>query len=255
MKTELFGYVPGGYARILDQLQQRLIRLGVTLRADSPVSQIQRNTGGGFDIQMGGSATQHFDQIIYTIPGQAIADSCGHLLNDDENSRLCGIQYLGVICASLLLRKPISRYYVTNIVDTWVPLTAVIEMSTIVDPESQLGGNHLVYLPKYMPQHHDGLNESDADYQEKCLSTLEKMYPSFSRDDVVAMRVARAKRVAALQTIGYSDRLPPVVTSVPGLYVIHSAQILKGSLNVNETLSLAEEKLHGEVWPVFKSLA
>lgn len=254
MKTELFGYVPGGYARILDQLQQRLIRTGVTLRADSPVTTIERDASGGFAIQIRGGTKEYYDQVIYTIPGQAIADNCGHLLTEDENSRLCGIRYLGVVCASLLHRKPISRYYVTNIVDTWVPLTAVIEMLTIVDPETQLGGNHVVYLPKYMPEGHAGLDESDADYQEKCLSTLEKMYPSFSRDNVVAIAVARAKRVAALQTIGFSERLPPVITSEPGLYVIHSAQILRGSLNVNETLSLAEEKLHGEVWPVFQSL-
>lgn len=255
MKTELFGYVPGGYARILDRLQKRLIQLGVTLQSDSPITKFERNASGGFHIQIRDGEKEHYDQVIYTIPSQTIADSCGHLLTEDENSRLRGIRYLGVVCASLLLRKPISPYYVTNIVDTWVPLTAVIEMSTIVDPETQLGGNHLVYLPKYMPEGHQGLDESDADYKEKCLSTLEKMYPSFSRDNVVAIEVARAKRVAALQTIGYSERLPPVITSVPGLYVIHSAQILKGSLNVNETLSLAQEKLHGEVWPVFQSLA
>lgn len=254
MKTELFGYVPGGYARILDKLYQYLHELGVDLRCGSPITRIDRNASGRFDVVIGDGQHESYDQVIYTIPGQAIADSCGHLLTADENARLRGVKYLGVVCASLLLRKPISQYYVTNIVDTWVPLTGIIEMSTIVDPESQLGGNHLVYLPKYMPEDHPGLEESDADYQEKCLATLEKMYPRFSRQDVIDIKVARAKRVAALQTIRYSTRLPPVVTSVPGLYVVHSAQILKGSLNVNETLALAEEKLQGDVWPAFQSL-
>jgi protoporphyrinogen oxidase len=148
-----------------------------------------------------------------------------------------------------LLREPISQYYVTNITDTWVPLTAVIEMSTIVDPESQLGGNHLVYLPKYLPDDHDGLNESDEDYKEKCLSTLEKMYSHFSRDNVLDFKVARAKYVASLATIGYSTKLPPIVTSVPGFYALNSAHILEGNLNVNETITLGEKKLAEEVWP------
>lgn len=160
-----------------------------------------------------------------------------------------GIRYLGVVCASLLLKKPISPYYVTNIIDTWVPLTAVIEMSTIVDSQKELGGNHLVFLPKYLPDDHPGHAISDEEYREICLSTLEKMYSHFSRDDVIDFKVSRARYVSALQTIRYSERLPPVNASVPGLYALNSAHILKGNLNVNETIDLGEEKMTQEVWP------
>jgi hypothetical protein len=66
---------------------------------------------------------------------------------------------------------------------------------------------------------------------------------------VVDFQVARAKYVAALSTIDYSQRLPPIVTSVPGLYALNSAHILEGNLNVNETITLGESKLAAEVWP------
>jgi len=251
MKRELFGYVPGGYSRILGRYTKHLQSLGVQLRAASPVTRVERSDQSGLNVWIGQQHPEQFDNVIYTTAASLVTESCGEMLTTTETQRLQGVKYLGVVCASLLLRKPISRYYVTNIVDAWVPLTGVIEMSTIVDSDSELGGQHLVYLPKYIPEGHPGLEESDASYEEKCLSTLEKMYAHFSRSDVVAIRVARAKRVAALQTLRYSEQLPQVVTSVPGLYVINSAQILKGSLNVNETLSLAEEKLTEEVWPDF----
>ena len=122
-------------------------------------------------------------------------------------------------------------------------------MSTIVDSAKELGGNHLVYLPKYMPDDHPGHTTTDEEYQELCLTTLEKMYPHFSRADVIDFKVSRARYVAALQTIRYSERLTPVVTSVPGLYALNSAHILKGNLNVNETIDLGEEKMDTEVWP------
>ncbi len=124
-------------------------------------------------------------------------------------------------------------------------------MSTIVDPQKELGGHHLVYLPKYMPDDHPGHQISDEEYRELCLSTLEKMYSHFSREDVVDLKIARARYVAALQTIRYSERLAPVVTSVPGLYALNSAHILKGNLNVNETIDLGQEKMDQEVWPDF----
>jgi len=250
-KKEMFGYVPGGYARILDAWTRALAAGGARLLADHPVRRIRRGEGGsGLHVDFGQGRQAHFDNVVSTIASPLIADQCPEL-SDQEQKQHRGIKYLGVVCASMLLKKPISRYYVTNITDTWVPLTAVIEMSTIVDPRSELGGNHLVYLPKYMTDDHPGLQEPDAEYKERCLSTLEKMYDHFSRDDVLDFKVARAKYVAALSTIDYSTRLPPIVTSVPGFYALNSAHILEGNLNVNETLRLGESKFRQDVWSDF----
>lgn len=251
-KKEMFGYVPGGYARILQRLVEVLSDRGVRMLAGHPVRSIRR-VGDAvksnlLEVDFGDGRVETFDNVVSTIASPLIARSC-HALTEQEKSKLEGIRYLGVVCASMLLRKPISKYYVTNITDTWVPLTAVIEMSTIVDSESQLGGNHLVYLPKYMPDDHDGLNESDQDYKEKCLATLEKMYDHFSRDDVLDFKISRAKYVASLATLDYSTKLPPIVTSVPGFYALNSAHILEGNLNVNETITLGENKLADVVWP------
>ena len=222
---------------------------GVRLLTSHPVRQVRRIDGpdGRLEVDFGDGRVETFDNVVSTIASPLIADQCDQLTGQ-EKSKLQGIKYLGVVCASMLLKKPISPYYVTNITDTWVPLTAVIEMSTIVDSQSQLGGNHLVYLPKYMTDDHAGLHEPDEDYKERCLSTLEKMYDHFSREDVLDFKVARAKYVAALSTIDYSTRLPPIVTSVPGFYALNSAHILEGNLNVNETITLGEEKLASEVW-------
>jgi protoporphyrinogen oxidase len=124
----------------------------------------------------------------------------------------------------------------------------VIEMTTIVD-RSELGGHSLVYLPKYMMSDELGFGETDEVIRERCVATLEKMYPQFSREDVLAFRVSRARCVMALPTLGYSERLPPMKTSIPGVYAVNSAHILKGNLNVNETIQIAEEALDGVLAP------
>lgn len=252
-KKEMFGYVPGGYARILDAWTRSLSDRGVRLLSAHPVKSVRRTDeapDSQLEVDFGDGRVESFDNVISTIASPLIAQQCDQL-SDDEKAKLRGIKYLGVVCGSMLMKEPISPYYVTNITDTWVPLTGIIEMSTIVDSDSELGGNHLVYLPKYMVDDHADLGESDQDYEERCLQTLEQMYEHFSRDNVLAFRVARAKYVAALSTIDYSTRLPPVVTSVPGFYALNSAHILEGNLNVNETLQLAEQKLVDEVWPEF----
>jgi hypothetical protein len=47
----------------------------------------------------------------------------------------------------------------------------------------------------------------------------------------------------ALPTLRYSDHLPPAQTSVKHVYVVNSAQITKGNLNVNETIEVAEDAM------------
>jgi protoporphyrinogen oxidase len=146
------------------------------------------------------------------------------------------------VCASVLLKKPLSQYYVTNITDSWVPMTAVIEMTTIVDP-SELNGHSLVYLPKYVPAEHELFDRSDEDIQNEFLAALERMYPNFTRDDVIDFKISRVRSVMAIPTLGYSKLLPPMKSSVEGLYIVNSSYILKGNLNVNETISIGEEAM------------
>jgi hypothetical protein len=51
------------------------------------------------------------------------------------------------------------------------------------------------------------------------------------------------RHVFALSTLNYSRRVPRVETSIPGLLLVNSSQIVNGTLNVNETVRLAEESL------------
>jgi hypothetical protein len=70
------------------------------------------------------------------------------------------------------------------------------------------------------------------------------MYPAFQRDQVRAFVVSRARQVLAVPTLDYSARhAPAVATSLKRVSVLNSAQIINGTLNVNETLAVAESGL------------
>jgi protoporphyrinogen oxidase len=246
LKREMFGYVRGGYARLLGRLAQSLRDQGVTIRTAAPVARAAAHPSGGVDVTLAGGAdgeTLRFDNVVFTTPSPIIARAVPDL-DADERLRHEGIEYLGIVCASVLLTKPITPYYVTNIIDGWVPLTAVIEMTTIVDP-AELGGRALVYLPKYAMPGDPVFEKSDDELREEWLGALEKMHPHFHRDQVVAFRVSRVKHVMAMPTLDYSRRLPPMKTAVPGVWAVNSAHILKGNLNVNETIQVADEAVEG----------
>ena len=83
-------------------------------------------------------------------------------------------------------------------------------------------------------------------YAQLVGSYLRTLHPSVADEDVLAFRVSRVRQVLAVPTIDYSDREPPIRTSVPGVYLVSSANIVDGTLNVDETLSLADRLL--EAW-------
>jgi len=236
LKKELFGHVRGGYGRILERAADALLDAGVTLREASRVSQIVSNDFG-LDVEYDDGSIESFDHVAVTVAAPIAARMCPQL-SDGERAQLNALRYQGIICASLLLRKPLAGYYVTNITDP-APFTAIIEMTALVDPD-EFGGKHLVYLPKYVAPDDPLFEMPDQRIRDEFLAGLMKIHPHIEPDDVLAFRVSRVRQVLAISTLNYSQHLPPMTTSVPGLHIVNSAHIVNGTLNVNETLQLAD---------------
>jgi protoporphyrinogen oxidase len=241
LKREMFGYVEGGYDRVLRRFEEKLRESGIALHLGARVERIERQ-GAGTRVSLANGERHDFDEVVITLPTPQVADLVPQL-TVAERDKLRGVVYQGIVCASLLLRKPLGPYYVTNITDRWVPFTGVIEMTALVE-RRHFGGNSLVYLPCYLTQDDAYWQRTDEQVREDFVGALEKMYPDFRREDVLSFVVSRARRVLAVSTLDYSTKwLPGVRTSVPGVSVINSAQIANGTLNVNETIGAAKAGL------------
>jgi protoporphyrinogen oxidase len=237
MKREMFGYVPGGYAQILSKFSETLASEGVQFHVRHAATRVSAHDGR-VEITFDNGHVVDADEVVLTMPSSTAAAVCEGL-SDEERQRLTAIRYQGIICASLLLERPLADFYVTNIVDANVPFTAVIEMSALVD-RTQFGGRSLVYLPKYVDENDPSFSLSDDDVHASFTAALFRMYPHLQPSDIRAFRVSRVRRVFALPTLGYSTRLPGTTTSVPGVHIVNSSHIVNGTLNVNETVRLAD---------------
>ena len=240
LKREMFGYVDGGYALVLDRFQKHLDALGVETLTGHPVAEVKQLEQGA-EVRFANGTSRTFDHVVLTVPCGRVAKLAPQL-SAAETERLSGVVYQGIACASLLLERPLADYYVTNITDDWVPFTGVIEMTTLVDRD-RFGGRSLVYLPRYLAQDDAFWRKSDDEIRELFVSALERMYPRFTRGQVLAFQVSRVKEVLAVSTLRYTaERLPPLATSLPGISIVNSAQIANGTLNVNETVGLANSQ-------------
>ncbi len=289
MKKELFGYVNGGYARVLERFGDVLLEKGVEIRLNASVKSVEKLKSGVIRVETSqvrrvkdikptvtkqvtkyanfsvtgtvargfsgaflaepsldknnvvtfpeSAHTAHFDQVILTCPSSTAAK----LMVDaapKEREALRAIKYQGIICASVVTRCPLSKFYVTNITDD-SPFTGIIEMTALVD-KKHFNGRNLIYLPKYVAPDDPLFEKTDEQIQDEFLRALETMYPHFTRKDVSAFKVSRVRQVFPIPVVSYSTKLPGVKTSVDGVFVVNSTHIVNGTLNVNETIQLAE---------------
>lgn len=290
LKKEMFGYVRGGYARVLERFAEVLEEKGIEVRLNAPIETVEKLAGGKFSIAMavarrkrdtkpvalrqktkyaymkaaagvvsgfsGGFITEPqperktvvefkpkdeiFDKVILTCPSNVAARVAPQLKHHDRQA-MRNVQYQGIVCASVLTRCSLSPFYVTNITDD-SPFTGVIEMSALVD-KREFDGNALIYLPKYVAPDDELFDRTDDEIRNLFLTGLETMYPHFKRADVIEFKVSRVRQVFPLPVVNYSDGLAPMKTSLDGLYVVNSSHIVNGTLNVNETVQLAQRFL------------
>ena len=246
-KREKFGWIAGGYAGVLARYAEHLAGRGVEIQQGKAVTAVRARdvdlrtvAAGGVEVQLRDGPALGFDAVALTLPTPRIAAVVPQF-TPVERARLTGVTYQGIVCVAVLLRRPpAGGYYVTNITDAGLPFTAVIDMTALIET-AQVGGHALVYLPRYVAQDDPLWQASDDAVRAEFLAGLWRVHPHLGPADVLDVRVSRAREVLALTTLHYSDRwLPPVRTSVPGVFVVTSAQIAAGTLNVNETLHVAE---------------
>ena len=241
LKKEMFGFVLGGYKKVIEAFKHTLLTEGVCVKTNTAVKEVKTGADNKPLIRLSDESVESFDEVIVTLPSSTAARLCTGL-SPNEIQRLNDIEYLGVICVAVLLDKSISDFYITNITDSRFPFTGVIEMSALVNKD-YLGGHALVYLPKYVTSNDPLFNQSDDEIKNFFIENFKTMYPWLTDDNIKFVGVARAKHVITVARLNYSEHLPDVKTSVPNVYIVNTSHIKDGTLNVNETVRVAETKL------------
>jgi protoporphyrinogen oxidase len=240
-KTEQMGHVRGGYATILAAVAARLDGLGVRLHLGAPVDAVapRASDGAGMTLRSG-NQSYSYDKVLLTVPAPEVLRLTGRSGADGPYWKaLADVRYLGVLCLFVVLDRGLSPYYVTNLLDTSLPFTGIIEATNIVDP-SDLGGHHLVYLPKYVSADDPLVSQTDEAVAEALLAGLRKVHPELPAAAVLHTKLFRESRVQPLQEVNYLDQTRGIQTPIPGLYLANSTMLYNSTLNNNAAVALAE---------------
>ena len=102
------------------------------------------------------------------------------------------VRYLGNVCLVLELDRSLSDTYWLNVNDPGFPFVGVIEHTNFDRPENY-GGNHIVFLSRYLAKQDPVWAYGDEQYLDFALTHLKHMFPDMSRDWVKDFRVWRAE--------------------------------------------------------------
>ena len=238
-KKEMMGCVRGGYFSILNQIREQLLSNGTRVVTDYSVKNIEYRDGSKITIQSPNGSPLEFESVIVTTPNPVINQLLPDL-SSEFKSKLEGVNYLGVICMTLVLNKSLTPFYVTNLTDPDLPFTGLIEATNVIPPEI-LDGMTLIYLPKYVTPDDPFNEKSDEEIIDVFLRALRRMFPDLSDEDIITHAIHREPYVQPLQEIGYSENIVPMKTLIKNVYVANTTMILNSTLNNNEVIKLAKQ--------------
>jgi protoporphyrinogen oxidase len=234
-RREEMGHIVGGHQRLIDALAARAVDVGVDVQTAAAVEGLGMEDGAVTGVRLDGEHLP-FDLTIATLQPPALR----FLLPE----RLHGLleayprRYLGVVCVLLKTRASVLPYYSLNICEP-TPITTVVETSHVVGTE-HTDGLRLVYLPRYCDPDAPEQSEDDRAVFERFVGMLERVSPTFRRDDVVDWTVQRSRLVEPVHPVDAEPRVAPVWPGVPGLGLASATQIYPRLLNGDSVVEMAE---------------
>ncbi len=242
MKSELLGYMDGGFGRIALSLTDRIRTGGGTVATGTTVDRIERVEDGRLSIAAtgpNGSGARIFDRVLWTAAPSLLADAMP-ALPPDAARVLRGVRYKANVCALLELSRPLSSRYWISVADPSIPFVAVIEHTNLVGTEPY--GRHIVYLSRYLDASKRLFTATDGDVLDCFMAALQRIAPGFDPATVLSARVTRARYAQPVIPRGYSDRIPPF-DPAPGspIFLASMPQIYPEDRGMNYAVRIGRE--------------
>jgi protoporphyrinogen oxidase len=221
-QKEMSGYLVGGYITLIEAMAARIRAAGGEIKLRCPVQEVVVRNGELQGIQTA-DGVQEYDGVIVTMQ-TPLFTRLAPGLPQDYRDFLGKTDYLGIVCPLLVLDRPLTGFWTLYITDDSIPFTGIIETTSYIDP-GDVGGNHLVYLPKYTLPGSAWFKMSDDEVREAWLKYLEQMFPDFRRESIKHMFVHRERLVEPVHPLNGMHLIPAMSTPVKNLYLVNAGQI------------------------------
>ncbi|MCB0062860.1 MAG: NAD(P)/FAD-dependent oxidoreductase, partial [Caldilineaceae bacterium] len=227
-QKEEAGHLIGGYATLMAAMAEKIRTAGGEIHLNTPVQEVLTAGSRLRGVRIDGQAIRH-EMVVCTMQAPLFSRLIP-AVTESYRRTLAEQPYLGIVCPLLVLDRPLTDYWTINITDETVPFTGIIETTNYIDP-GYVGGNHLVYLPKYTAPDSCWLHKPNGEIEETWLHHLQRMFPHFDPSAIREFRIHRERFVEPLHGLNEYHKIPQMATPVGGLYLVTTAQIYPALTN------------------------
>ena len=158
-------------------------------------------------------------------------------LSAEQIKRYEALPNIGVVCVVHKLRRKVSDYFWVNINDTRFEIPGIIEYTNLRD----VGDEHVVYVPYYMPQGHDKFTWADDKFIGETKGYLKLINPELSDGDFISSYVGRLRYAQPVCGPKFLESLPPISPGIEGLQVADTSYYYPEDRGISESVRLARE--------------
>lgn len=236
--AEVLVYYDGGFGAAIDALGKALRERGVEILTGVLVEKICVDQGRVCGLQTT-QGERDAETVLATVPLPHFLEMTPDL-PVELSERLGKIRFLGNVCLVLRLKQSLSSTYWLNVTDPGFPFVGIIE-HTNFDPPEHYGGEHIVYLSKYLQQGDPMYRMTAEELLEFSLPHISRMFPEFSPSWIIGAHLWRAPYSQPVITRRYSTLLPPRRMPIEGLWLATMAQIYPEDRGTNYAINSGRE--------------
>lgn len=236
-RTPRLGYFVGGFQGFADLLVERIRALGGEVRLETPVQSIHYVAGDCLRLDTTAGAFEHERIIATCSPLEMLHLAPG--LPSDYATKLKALKSMGALVLILALKQRLTdgHYWINIPAGEGLPFMGLVEHTNYISPE-HYGGDHIVYCGDYLPPEHPYFGYTKERLLETYLPGLIKINPDFRADWIRAAWMFTETYAQPIPTLHHSCNIPPLETSVPGLFLANMSQVYPWDRGTNYSVEM-----------------
>jgi len=234
MMREKLGYLEGGSETLLVKMREYIVSKGGEIYLNSPVSHVTIEDGVVKGVEVKGVLVK-FDKVVSTIPLPYIPEIIPDLPSDILK-KFKSIKNISVICVVVKLNKAVTDNFWLNINDSSMDIPGLVEYTNL----RPLDGEHIVYVPYYVPGNNQKFFDSDELFIEKVKKYLKIINPTLKNENFIELYVSRYRYAQPICPPKYLESLPPVDLPINGLWVADTSYYYPEDRGISESINFGK---------------
>jgi len=240
-RTPKLYYIEGGFHTLITKLERTIKQHGGKIFTGTFVNKIEKNHSS-FIIHYSVLGIHHssFDRILLTVPTPIAAKLFPHSSFIIHHSSLLTIPHLHAQTLILETKEPILKdVYWLNILDRSFPFLAVVAHTNFMD-KKYYDGHQLTYFGNYLPEGHRYLSMNARQLLKEFLPFIHRLSPDL-KFEILNLKLFVGMYAQPVHQIHYSQKIPPVNTPIPGIYLANMDFIYPWDRGTNYAVDLGQK--------------